>query len=128
MTVTEIEKLIGNTPIERLGDSNIWVKLESFNPAGSIKDRAALYMIKGAIEKGLLKSGGTIIEPTSGNTGIGIAYIAQKLGYKSIIVMPEGVTKERIELIKSYGGEVELSPSEDGNKVKTWQRYNYWTV
>jgi len=116
MTVTEIEKLIGNTPIERLGDSNIWVKLESFNPAGSIKDRAALYMIKGAIEKGLLKSGGTIIEPTSGNTGIGIAYIAQKLGYKSIIVMPEGVTKERIELIKSYGGEVELSPSEDGMK------------
>ena len=116
MTIAEIEKQVGNTPIKRLGDTNVYVKLESYNPAGSIKDRAALYMIKGAIEKGLLSDGGTVIEPTSGNTGIGIAYIAEKLGYKSIIVMPEGVTKERIELISSFGGEVVLSPSAEGMK------------
>ena len=116
MTIAEIEKQVGNTPIKRLGDTNVYVKLESYNPAGSIKDRAALYMIKGAIEKGLLHDGGTVIEPTSGNTGIGIAYIAEKLGYKSIIVMPEGVTKERIELISSFGGEVVLSPSTEGMK------------
>ncbi|MBE5742444.1 MAG: cysteine synthase family protein [Clostridiales bacterium] len=116
MNIEEIEKLIGNTPIKRLGESNIYVKLESYNPAGSIKDRASLYMIKGAIERGLLALGGTVIEPTSGNTGIGVAYIAQKLGYKSIIVMPEGVTRERIDLIKSYGGEVMLSRGEEGMK------------
>lgn len=113
MKFAEIEKLIGNTPVKRL-EENLFVKLESFNPAGSIKDRAAFYMIKGAIEKGLIKSGGTFIEPTSGNTGIGIAYISQKLGYKSIIVMPNGVTKERIALIESYGGRVELSDGKLG--------------
>lgn len=108
MKIEEIEKLIGNTPIKQL-EENLFVKLESFNPAGSIKDRAAFYMIKGAIEKGLVKTGGTFIEPTSGNTGIGIAYICQKLGYKSIIVMPKGVTQERISLIEGYGGRVMLS-------------------
>ncbi len=113
MKIEELEKLIGNTPIKQL-EKNLFVKLESENLAGSIKDRVAFYMIKGAIQKGKILEGGTFIEPTSGNTGIGIAYIAQKLGYKSIIVMPNGVTKERIDLIKSYGGEVELSPKEDG--------------
>ena len=113
MSVDELLSLIGNTPIKRLED-NLFVKLESFNPAGSIKDRAALFMIKGAIEKGLVKAGGTFIEPTSGNTGIGIAYICQKLCYKSIIVMPSGVTKERIALIEKYGGKVELSRADGG--------------
>ncbi len=115
MTIFEIEKTIGKTPIKRLGQTNLFVKLESYNKAGSIKDRTALFMIKGAIEKGLILSGGTFIEPTSGNTGIGIAYICQKLGYKSIIVMPKGVTKERVDLIKSYGGRVEIS---DGDGIK----------
>ena len=114
MKISEIENLIGNTPIKRLGETNLYVKLEGENPAGSIKDRTALYMIKGAIEKGLVSRGGVFIEPTSGNTGIGIAFIAQKLGYKSIIVMPEGVTKERIGLIESFGGEVVLS-KDDGS-------------
>ena len=115
MKIEELEKLIGNTPIKQL-EKNLFVKLESENLAGSIKDRVAFYMIKGAIQKGKILEGGTFIEPTSGNTGIGIAYIAQKLGYKSIIVMPNGVTQERIDLIKSYGGEVELSPKEEGIK------------
>lgn len=109
MTLDEIGRLIGNTPIKRLGESNLYVKLEGFNPAGSIKDKAALYMIKGAIERGLIKEGGTFIEPTSGNTGIAIAYICQKLGYKSIIVMPKGVTRERIALIEAYGGRAVLA-------------------
>ena len=109
MNLKQIEQQIGNTPLQRLGETNLYVKLESFNPAGSIKDRAAFYMIKGAIESGRIKEGGTFIEPTSGNTGIGIASICQKLGYKSIIVMPKGVTEERIALVESYGGEVEIS-------------------
>ena len=109
MTIKELEGQIGGTPIQRLGETNLYVKLEEFNPAGSIKDRTALYMIKGAIEKGCIKEGGTFIEPTSGNTGIGIAYICNKLGYKSIIVMPKGVTQERVDLIQSYGGRVEIA-------------------
>ncbi|MBQ7374068.1 MAG: cysteine synthase family protein [Clostridia bacterium] len=115
MTLVEIERTLGKTPIKRLGDTNLFVKLESCNLAGSIKDRTAFFMIRGAIEKGLIYSGGTFIEPTSGNTGIGIAYICQKLGYKSIIVMPKGVTSERIRLIESLGGRVEIS---DGDGIK----------
>ena len=115
MTLGEIEKTLGKTQIVRLGESQIYVKLESQNPAGSIKDRTAFFMIKGAIEKGLILQGGTFIEPTSGNTGIGIAYICQKLGYKSIIVMPKGVTSERIALIESYGGKVYIS---EGDGIK----------
>ena len=114
MTIKEIEGQIGKTPIHRLGETNIYVKLEGDNLAGSIKDRTALFMIKGAIEKGRIKEGGTFIEPTSGNTGIGIAYICQKLGYKSIIVMPKGVTRERIALIERYGGEVKIA---DGDGI-----------
>lgn len=115
MTIDELERTLGNTPIVRLGDSQVYVKLEGQNPAGSIKDRTALFMIKGAIEKSLISRGGTFIEPTSGNTGIAIAYICQKLGYKSIIVMPKGVTKERISLIESYGGRAVIS---DGDGIK----------
>ena len=116
MNIEELGNVIGNTPIQKLGETNIFVKLENFNPAGSIKDRTAYFMIKGAIERGDLKEGGIVIEPTSGNTGIGIAYICQKLGYKSIIVMPEGVTRERIDMISSFGAEVLLSKKEDGMK------------
>ena len=125
MTLNEIERELGNTPLQRLGETNLYVKLEGFNPAGSIKDRTALYMIKGAIKKGLIKEGGTFIEPTSGNTGIGIAYICQKLGYKSIIVMPKGVTKERIALIEGYGGRVEISDGDGiGGAIALAKRLN----
>ena len=98
---------IGKTPLKKLDKltaklnvkCDIYAKLEYYNPAGSIKDRVALNIVEDAEKRGVLKSNGVVIESTSGNTGIGIAYIAEKLGYKSIIVMPEGVTKERINLV-----------------------------
>ena len=86
--------------------NNVYVKLESKNPGGSIKDRAALYMIRDAEARGLLKKGGTIVEPTSGNTGIAIAMIASVLGYRSVIVMPDSMSKERAEIMTAYGAEV----------------------
>ena len=111
------EALIGGTPLlslkrlkERLGlRANILAKLESQNPAGSIKDRAALYMINAAERDGILKEGSVIIEPTSGNTGIGIAAIAAIRGYKAIIVMPSTMSPERIKLMRAYGAEVILT-------------------
>lgn len=110
-------ELIGNTPILKLNnmakDSNIFVKLEKFNPGGSIKDRAALGMIEEAEKEGLLRPGVTIVEPTSGNTGIGLAMIGKLKGYKVIIVMPETMSKERRDLIKAYGAELVLT---DGSK------------
>ena len=115
---------IGNTPLKELRTikkayrlyANIYAKLESFNPAGSVKDRVAYAMIKDAEERGLLKSGGTLIEPTSGNTGIAIAYFAKLYGYKAIITMPENMSKERVELLKCYGAEVILTPKGEGMK------------
>ncbi len=112
-----IEELIGNTPILRLKNSEqmlgaeakIFAKLEYLNPAGSVKDRVARAMIDAAEEKGLLKEGSVIIEPTSGNTGIGIAMIAAARGYEAIIVMPENMSRERILLMRSYGAKVELT-------------------
>ena len=95
----------------------MFVKLERNNPAGSIKDRAAKYMIEEAEKKGVLKDGSTIIEPTSGNTGIGIAAIAASKGYKAIIVMSEAMTVERQNLIKAYGAEVVLTPAAGGMKA-----------
>ena len=110
-------ELIGNTPILKLNsiakDSNIFVKLEKCNPGGSIKDRAALGMIEQAEKEGLLRPGVTIVEPTSGNTGIGLAMIGKLKGYKVIIVMPETMSKERRDLIKAYGAELVLT---DGSK------------
>lgn len=110
-------ELIGNTPILKLNsiakDSNIFVKLEKWNPGGSIKDRAALGMIEQAEKEGLLRPGVTIVEPTSGNTGIGLAMIGKLKGYKVIIVMPETMSKERRDLIKAYGAELVLT---DGSK------------
>jgi len=99
--------VIGNTPLVKIG--NCWCKLECFNPGGSSKDRAALAMIMDAEEKGLLKKGGTIIEPTSGNTGIGLAWIGKLRGYKVILTMPDTMSVERQQLIRAYGAEIVLT-------------------
>ncbi len=113
-------ELVGNTPLLELRnygkdiDAHILAKLERSNPGGSAKDRVAMYMINDAEKKGLLKEGGTIIEPTSGNTGIGLAAIATAKGYRAIIVMPDSMSIERINLIKAYGAEIILTPGADG--------------
>ena len=122
MLVDTATKLIGNTPLLELKNiekeyglkAKIFAKLESFEPTGSVKDRIALSMILDAEEKGLLKEGATIIEPTSGNTGIGIASIGAMKQYKVIIVMPENMSKERQKLIKAYEAEIILTPKEEG--------------
>ncbi len=111
--------LIGDTPVVKLnklvpaGAADVYVKLEMFNPTKSVKDRAAYNMIKMAEEQGILKPGATIIEPTSGNTGIGLAMVAAAKGYRAILVLPDNATKERINLLKAYGAEVELTPSDE---------------
>jgi cysteine synthase A len=102
---------IGNTPIVKIG--KIYAKLESVNPGGSIKDRAVFEMIRAAERKGELKRGYTIVEPTSGNTGISIAMLAAVGGYKAILVMPEGMSRERIEIMKSFGARVILTKEEE---------------
>ena len=112
---------IGNTPHVRInhlfpGASNIWMKLERNNPGGSIKDRIALAMIRDAEEQGVLKSGSTIVEPTSGNTGIGLAMVAAVRGYRIILVMPESMSVERRSILKAYGAEIVLTPRELGMK------------
>lgn len=114
--------LVGRTPILKLNNmvddnsAEVYVKLEKFNPGGSVKDRAALGMIEKAEEIGILKEGSTIIEPTSGNTGIAIAMIGRIKGYKVIIVMPETMSKERRDLIKAYGAELILTEGFKGMK------------
>lgn len=113
-----IIELIGDTPVVKLqrivpeGAADVYVKLEMFNPSKSVKDRAAFNMIKMAEEDGLLQPGATIIEPTSGNTGIGLAMVAAAKGYRSILVLPDNATKERINLLKAFGSEVVLTPSD----------------
>ncbi|MBQ2704871.1 MAG: cysteine synthase A [Clostridia bacterium] len=115
-----IEELVGNTPLlcaENFGKglpANLLLKLEYFNPAGSVKDRVALKMLDDAEEKGLITDGATIIEPTSGNTGIGLAAIGARRGYKVIITMPDTMSKERINLMKSYGAELILTDGKLG--------------
>ena len=113
-----IEELIGFTPLLRLNryapGLDVLAKLERQNPAGSAKDRAALYMIRDAEERGALAPGGMIIEPTSGNTGIGIAALAAVLGYRAVIVMPDSMSAERVKLIAAYGAEVVLTPGAKG--------------
>lgn len=117
-----ITELIGSTPLLRLNkyvrerglDAEIIAKLEYLNPAGSVKDRVALNMVLDAEERGLLKAGGTIIEPTSGNTGIGLALVAAARGYKLILTMPETMSEERRRLIKAYGAEIVLTPGAEG--------------
>ncbi len=115
-------EIIGKTPIVRLDnmkkeyclEANIYAKIESKNPAGSIKDRAALFMIEKAEKEGKLKKGGTVIEPTSGNTGIGASMICAIRGYRAVIVMPDSMSKERISLMKAYGAEVVLTDGKLG--------------
>ena len=117
-------QLVGNTPLMRLGNiieseelsADILAKLESFNPTGSAKDRPALKMILDAEEKGILKKGAVIIEPTSGNTGIGLAAMGGAMGYKVIIIMPDTVSEERVKLTKAYGADVILTPGALGMK------------
>ena len=124
MIYQNIREMIGNTPIlhannfERLYDAKakILVKLEGFNPAGSIKDRAGLNMIIDAQASGKLKPGGTIIEPTSGNTGIALAAVAISLGYQVILTMPETMSVERRNMLKAYGAKLVLTPGSEGMK------------
>ncbi|WP_186577304.1 cysteine synthase A [Aquibacillus kalidii] len=117
--VNNITELIGNTPLVKLNRivpndaAEVYVKLEMFNPSKSVKDRAAYNMIKVAEEQGVINPGDTIIEPTSGNTGIGLAMTAAAKGYQAILVMPDNMTKERINILKAYGAKVVLTPSED---------------
>ncbi len=121
MKYNNILENIGKTPhikINKLfgSDHEVWVKLEKANPGGSIKDRIALSMIEDAEKKGILKKGSIIVEPTSGNTGIGLAMVAAVKGYKIILVMPESMSIERRKLMAAYGAEFELTPRELGMK------------
>ncbi|MDI4650168.1 cysteine synthase A [Cohnella hashimotonis] len=117
--VNSITDLIGETPAVRLnrlvseGDAEVYMKLEYFNPSGSLKDRAAFNLIADAEKSGRLKPGATIIEPTSGNTGIGLAMNAAAKGYRLVITMPNNATKERINILKAYGAEVVLTPANE---------------
>ena len=118
----QLTELIGNTPLLELSkfskakglDTPIIAKVEFFNPGGSVKDRIALAMIEDAEKKGLLKPGATIIEPTSGNTGVGLALVSAVKGYKLILTMPETMSIERRNLVKAYGAEVRLTSGKDG--------------
>lgn len=122
MIAKKLTDLIGNTPLLELGkfsaskniETPIVAKVEYFNPGGSVKDRIALAMIEDAEEKGILKPGATIIEPTSGNTGVGLALVSAVKGYKLILTMPETMSVERRNLVKAYGAEVRLTPGKDG--------------
>ena len=121
MIYNNVLEMIGNTPIFKIDDldensAEVYVKLEKFNPGGSIKDRAALGMIEKAEKDGILRPGMTIVEPTSGNTGIGLALVGKIKGYKVIIVMPETMSKERRDLIKAYGAELILTEGSKGMK------------
>lgn len=120
----QLTDLVGNTPLMELSNYNkskglkarLIVKLESFNPAGSVKDRVALAMIEDAETSGLLKPGAAIIEPTSGNTGIGLAFVAASKGYKLILTMPDTMSVERRNLLKALGAELVLTPGANGMK------------
>ncbi len=120
MKADSVLATIGNTPHIRLSrmfpDHEVWVKSERSNPAGSIKDRIALAMVEDAERRGALRPGGTIIEPTSGNTGIGLAMVAAVKGYKLVLVMPESMSIERRRLMLAYGATFDLTPKEGGMK------------
>lgn len=121
MIYSSITELVGRTPlVEVSGFENqkarIAVKVEAFNPGGSVKDRIALAMIEDAEKKGVLKPGATIIEPTSGNTGVGLAWVGVAKGYRTILTMPETMSVERRNLLKAYGAKLELTPGAEGMK------------
>lgn len=125
MKYESILETIGNTPVVKINPLfpevvkkgiDVWIKLEKTNPGGSIKDRIGLAMIEDAEKKGLLKKGGTIIEPTSGNTGVGLAMVAASKGYRLILTMPESMSVERRKLMALYGAELVLTPKEKGMK------------
>ena len=121
MKANSVLDTIGNTPhirINRLfGNTHqVWIKSERTNPGGSIKDRIALAMVEAAEKSGALKAGGTIIEPTSGNTGVGLAMVAAVKGYKLILVMPDSMSIERRRLMLAYGASFDLTPREKGMK------------
>ena len=113
-----IDEFIGRTPLVRLervvedGSAEVWVKLEGMNPGGSIKDRTALALVLDAERRGLLEPGGTIVEPTSGNTGVGLAQIAAVRGYRLILCMPATMSEERIKTLEAYGAELVLTDPE----------------
>jgi cysteine synthase len=119
MKIHSVLESIGNTPHLKINklfpkDYDVWIKLERFNPGGSIKDRIALAMVEDAENKGILKPGSVIVEPTSGNTGIGLALVAAIKGYQLILVMPESFSVERRKLMSAYGASFELTPRERG--------------
>ncbi|MBN2972306.1 cysteine synthase A [Roseomonas aeriglobus] len=120
MKANSVLETIGNTPHIRLSrlfpDSDVWVKSERSNPGGSVKDRIALAMVEAAEASGQLQPGGTIVEPTSGNTGVGLAMVAAVKGYKLILVMPESMSLERRRLMLAYGATFDLTPREKGMK------------
>lgn len=122
MIAKSLTELVGNTPMLELSlimhreklPARVLVKIESFNPAGSVKDRTALAMVECAEAEGVLRPGGVIIEPTSGNTGIGLAWVARAKGYRAIMTMPESMSLERRRLLEAYGAEIVLTPAADG--------------
>src|SRR6476660_5754638 len=120
--VQSVTELIGDTPLVRLNrlvpedSAEIYVKLEYQNPGASVKDRIAISMIEVAEQQGVLKPGDTIVEPTSGNTGIGLAMVAAAKGYKAILVMPETMSLERRNLLRAYGADLVLTPGPEGMK------------
>src|SRR5687767_10854169 len=121
MKANSVLDTIGNTPFVRINRlfgnrAEVWAKSERANPGGSIKDRIALSMIEDAEKRGILKRGSVIIEPTSGNTGVGLAMVAAVKGYKLILVMPESMSIERRRLMSAYGATFELTPREKGMK------------
>src|ERR1700730_6592539 len=113
-------ELIGHTPVVRLNrllgkdDAEVWAKLESFNPGGSVKDRICAAMVEAAEREGRLKPGDTIVEPTSGNTGIGLALVAAVKGYRLVLTMPDTMSMERRSLLMAYGAELVLTPDSKG--------------
>ncbi|MCQ2191946.1 MAG: cysteine synthase A [Paludibacteraceae bacterium] len=121
----KLTELVGNTPLlalnkfaasKGIAEGSVIAKVEYFNPAGSVKDRVALAMVEDAEQKGILKPGATIIEPTSGNTGVGLAFVSAVKGYKLILTMPDSMSVERRNLLKAYGARLELTPGKDGMK------------
>ena len=121
MIYNNLTELIGRTPMLRISGfegqvADLVLKLEYFNPGGSVKDRIAFAMIEDAVERGILKPGATIIEPTSGNTGVGLAWVAAAKGFKVILTMPDTMSSERRMLLKAYGARLELTPGAEGMK------------